>query len=104
MATQIARVGGTVTVEIPEELLRKANLAVGDPVEWVATSTGALALCGPHTAVDSFVEDGYEEWARQEIEAGLAEIEAGKSVSGEKVIDWLRSWGTEHELPPPLPD
>lgn len=102
MATQIARVGGTVTVEIPEELLQKANLAVGDPVEWVLTSTGALALRGPHSAVESDVEEGYEEWARQEIEAGLAEAEAGETVPHEKVVDWLRSWGTPNELPPPL--
>jgi antitoxin component of MazEF toxin-antitoxin module len=101
MATQIARVGGTVTVEIPEELLRKANLAVGDPVEWVVTSSGALALRGPRTADDSCVEDGYEEWKMAEIQAGLAEFEAGKWVPGEKVLEWLQSWGTEHELPPP---
>lgn len=43
MATQIARIGDTVTVEIPEDLLRKANLAVGDPVEWTLTPTGTLA-------------------------------------------------------------
>lgn len=102
MATQIARVGGTVTVEIPEELLRKANLAVGDPVEWVMTSSGALALRGPHTADESTVEDGYEEWKLAEIQAALAEAEAGETVPHEQVVDWLRSWGTEHELPPPL--
>jgi antitoxin component of MazEF toxin-antitoxin module len=101
MATQIARVGGTVTVEIPEELLRKANLAVGDPVEWVVTSNGALALRGPHATDEPDVEEGYEEWVRQEIEAGLAEIEAGKWVEGEKVLEWVQSWGTERELPPP---
>jgi antitoxin component of MazEF toxin-antitoxin module len=102
MATQIARVGGTVTVEIPEELLQKANLAVGDPVEWVLTSTGALALRGPHSPIEPDVEEGYEEWARQEIEAGLAEAEAGETVPHEKVVDWLRSWGTPNELPPSL--
>jgi predicted transcriptional regulator len=102
MATQIARIGGAATVEIPEELLRRANLAVGDPVEWTLTSTGALALRTPNCADESAVEDGYEEWARHEIEAGLADIEAGRSVSGEKVLEWVQSWGTERELPPPL--
>jgi antitoxin component of MazEF toxin-antitoxin module len=101
MATQIARVGGTVTVEIPEELLLKANLAVGDPVEWVLTPTGALALRGPHGPVESEVEEGYEEWKLAEIEAGLADIEAGKWVEGEKVLEWVQSLGTEHELLPP---
>jgi hypothetical protein len=91
-----------VTVEIPEELLQKANLAVGDPVEWVLTSTGALALRGPHTPVELETEEGYEEWALAEIQTGLAEAEAGQTVPHEKVAEWLRSWGAPNELPPPL--
>jgi predicted transcriptional regulator len=46
-------------------------------------------------------EEGYEEWVRSEIEAGLADADAGRTVSGEKVAEWLRSWGTDHELSPP---
>ena len=102
MATQIARVGSAVLVEIPEELLRKANLAVGDPVEWTLTPAGFLALHAPGSADDPAVEDGYEEWSRQEIEAGFAEIEAGRCVSGEKVREWAQSLGKQHQLPPPL--
>lgn len=102
MATQIARVGGAVTVEIPEELLRRANLSVGDPVEWRLTSTGNLSLRTPNNADEPAVEDGYEEWKLKQIQAGLAAADAGKTISGDKVIDWLRSWGTEDELPPPL--
>jgi antitoxin component of MazEF toxin-antitoxin module len=102
MATQIARIGGTFTVEIPEELLRRANLAVGDPVEWSLTSAGTLSLRMPNSADESAVEDGYEEWKLKEIQAGLAEAEAGETVPHEEVIHWLRSWGTGNELPPPL--
>lgn len=102
MATQIARVGDTVTVEIPEDLLREANLAVGDPVEWTLTPTGALALRAPDRSNESEVEEGYEDWKLAEIEAGLAEADAGETVPHEKVATWLRSWGTENELPPPL--
>jgi antitoxin component of MazEF toxin-antitoxin module len=102
MATQIARIGDTVTVEIPEDLLRKANLAVDDPVEWTLTPTGTLALRAPGSSDETEVEEGYEEWKLSEIEAGLAEIEAGKWVAGEKVLGWVQSLGTEHKLPPPL--
>ena len=35
MTTQIVRVGNTLTVEIPEELAAQAELAPGEPVEWV---------------------------------------------------------------------
>jgi antitoxin component of MazEF toxin-antitoxin module len=101
MSTQIARIDGTVTVEIPEELLKKANLSVGDPVEWILTTSGTLALRSPHpAAVDPTVED-YEQWKAQEIEAGFAGIEGGDGVPNEKVIQWLSSWASTNELPPP---
>jgi antitoxin component of MazEF toxin-antitoxin module len=95
MATQIARIGSAVTVEIPEELLRRANLAVGDPVEWTLSPAGSLSLRTPNSGEDLGTEEGYEEWK-------LAEIEAGNWASGEKVREWVRSLGTPNELPPPL--
>jgi antitoxin component of MazEF toxin-antitoxin module len=100
MATQIARIDGAVTVEIPEDLLRQANLAVGDPVEWTLTPGGALALRAPR-GTDTPPGDGYEEWKAAEIQAGLAEAQVGETVPHEKVVEWLKSWGTANELPPP---
>jgi len=47
MTTRIVRVGNTLTVEIPEELVAQASLPVGEPVEWVATGPGSLALVKP---------------------------------------------------------
>ena len=44
MTTQIVRVGNTLTVEIPEELAVQAELAPGEPVEWVANGSGSIAL------------------------------------------------------------
>lgn len=35
------------------------------------------------------------------IEEGEREIERGETVSGDEVIEWLRSWGTPHEQAPP---
>lgn len=102
MATQIARIGRTIAVEIPEDLLRQANLSVGDPVEWTLTPAGSLALRVPNSTNESEVEEGYEEWKLAEIQAGLDEAAAGKTVSHEEVAAWLRSWGTPNELPPPL--
>ncbi len=51
MTTRIVRVGNTLTVEIPEELAAQAELAAGEPVEWVANGKGSLALVGPAKAV-----------------------------------------------------
>ncbi len=40
----------------------------------------------------------------QEIDAAFAEADKGVFISGEKIFDWMNSWGTENELPPPEPD
>ena len=32
---------------------------------------------------------------------GLADLDAGRVISHEAVARWLRSWGTDNELPPP---
>jgi predicted transcriptional regulator len=37
----------------------------------------------------------------QETLPALESVKAGKSVPAEKVFEWLRSWGTENELPRP---
>jgi antitoxin component of MazEF toxin-antitoxin module len=44
MTTRIVRVGNTLTVEIPEDLVAQASLPVGEPVEWVANGAGSLSL------------------------------------------------------------
>jgi len=100
VSAQIARIGNTIAVAIPEDLLRKANLAVGDEVEWALTPSGSLALRSPHGIEESAASAGYEEWKLAEIREGLAEAEAGETVPHEKVVDWLRSWGTENGQPP----
>ncbi len=40
-------------------------------------------------------------WQLSHIERGIASIEAGRVVPHAEVRDWLRSWGTDDELPPP---
>jgi antitoxin component of MazEF toxin-antitoxin module len=44
MTTRIVRVGNTLTVEIPEELVAQAALPVGEPVEWVSSGNGSITL------------------------------------------------------------
>jgi antitoxin component of MazEF toxin-antitoxin module len=99
MATQIVRHGASLAVEIPEELLRELNLGVGDQVEWTLTQAGTLALHAPGRAPSA---PDYEAWKQEEILGGFEELDAGQGASGERVAEWLGSWGSEHELPPPL--
>jgi len=50
-------------------------------------------------AIAAYVEA--EEWQLGEIQAGIAELESGQEVSHEKVVKWLRSWGTAGETKAP---
>jgi predicted transcriptional regulator len=38
------------------------------------------------------------------IDEALAEADKGMFVSGEAVIEWLESWGTDNVKPSPEPD
>lgn len=46
-------------------------------------------------AIAAYVEA--EEWQLEQIQAGIADLDAGKVVAHEKVSKWLRSWGTRSE-------
>jgi predicted transcriptional regulator len=50
-------------------------------------------------AIAAFVES--EEWQLGELQAGIAELEAGKTVGHEKVSKWLKSWGKTGESKAP---
>jgi predicted transcriptional regulator len=46
-------------------------------------------------AIAAFVAQ--EEWQLAEVEAGIAEVEAGQSVPHDEVVGWLKSWGSKKE-------
>lgn len=37
----------------------------------------------------------------KDTEEAIADIEAGRIVSGKEVMEWLESWGTQNEKPAP---
>ncbi|TVZ38018.1 hypothetical protein P886_2369 [Alteromonadaceae bacterium 2753L.S.0a.02] len=60
-----------------------------------------------HQLIDQLPEDVnwdkvlYTFQVRRDIEAGMADIEAGRVIDGDKVLEWIESWGTDNELEPP---
>jgi len=50
-------------------------------------------------AIAAYVES--EEWQLGELQAGIAELEAGQEVSHEKVMKWLKTWGKHGESKAP---
>jgi predicted transcriptional regulator len=50
-------------------------------------------------AISAYVES--EEWQLGELQAGVAELDAGRGVSHDKVSKWLGSWGKNGETKAP---
>jgi len=50
-------------------------------------------------AITAYVDA--EAWQLGEIRAGLIDLDAGKTVSHDRVAKWLSSWGKRSEHKPP---
>jgi len=50
-------------------------------------------------AISAFLDA--ESWQLDEIQAGIAELDAGRSVQQKNVSTWLRSWGRKRERKAP---
>ncbi|HEY5818798.1 MAG TPA: ribbon-helix-helix protein, CopG family [Mesorhizobium sp.] len=53
-------------------------------------------------AIRSFLD--IQEFEREILCQRIAEADKGVFISGEAMHQWIESWGTEKELPPPEPD
>jgi predicted transcriptional regulator len=54
-------------------------------------------------AIEQFVD--LNAWQVAEIRERFAAAKAGEpGIAHERVAEWLESWGTDHELPPPRAD
>jgi predicted transcriptional regulator len=83
---------GQLTIRLPKEYLEQ--------LDTLAASTGRSksALAGEALAVYLAAQ----EWQVTAIEEGVRAANAGaKPVEHAAVTAWLRSWGTDHELPRP---
>ncbi len=53
-------------------------------------------------ALSEFLErEAVRERRRLETLEGLVDVDAGRLVEGDRVHEWIRSWGTKSELPVP---
>jgi antitoxin component of MazEF toxin-antitoxin module len=86
MTTRIVRVGNTLTVEIPEELVTQASLPVGEPVEWVSNGSGSIAL------VKKFESSSASPRKRKTLDEILEGIPEGAHM---EEVDWGSPRGAE---------
>ncbi len=85
---------GMTSVRMPDELLSKLDQAA----EKLRRSKGWII----NDAVKEYLER--EELKAQRLEEtreALADIKAGRVVDGEKVLEWLDTWGSDNEQAPP---
>jgi predicted transcriptional regulator len=83
-----------ISIDVPEPIkIELERLAAERNVSEADLVTEALAR---------FVDEEADYLAA--IDEALAEVEDGAFVSGESVVTWMRSWGTDRELPRPEAD
>ena len=50
-------------------------------------------------AIAAYVES--EEWQLGEIQAGISELDSGKTIGHQRVSKWMMSWGKSAKSKPP---
>lgn len=80
-----------LTAHIPEELAEK--------VDGYAKSMDRSRAWIVKQALSSWVD--WEEEKDRRTLAGLADIDAGRVISHERMVAWAESLGTDNPLPPP---
>ena len=84
----------TFSVRLPEETRRQ----VDDIARQLRRSRSFVVK----EAVDSYVRDRARYLA--ELDAAIASVETKGGHSADSIFRWMRSWGTDQELPSPDPD
>ena len=83
-----------MTVRLSPEILKK--------LEFLANSTKRTKSYLASEAIASYVERNA--WQVGRIKQSLEEAKAGAlGVPHGQVVEWMASWNTDHELPPPSP-
>ena len=68
-------------------------------LEKLAKSTGRSRAFLAAQAIDEYLE--VNEWQVAGINKAIQSLNSGKGVPHEKVVQWVKSWGTKKERPMP---
>ena len=94
----------TEHLDMPKSTMMTVRLTpeVRDKLDALARDTKRSKAYLASEAIASYVDRNG--WQIEEIKKGLEEARSGTpGVPHEEVMDWLASWGTDHELPRPEP-
>jgi predicted transcriptional regulator len=80
-----------ISIRLPEALndqVAEVAAALDRPKSWVVEQ-----------AVRDYVAT--QQWQLAAIDEGIRAADAGELASHDDVVEWIRSWGSADELPPP---
>lgn len=83
--------GQTISVEIDIELSSKLDA--------IAQRTHQPTASLVSEAIARYVE--HDLWLAQAVQTGLRAAEEGRTADHARVREWVQSWSSGHELPPP---
>jgi predicted transcriptional regulator len=90
-ATPVAD-GATLTIQVPEQSLAR--------LQALAAKTGQSETDLIGEALEAYLD--LQDWQAAAIAEAVAGSKAGEvPIEHERMVAWLKSWGTDHELPPP---
>ncbi len=80
-----------ITLSIPREIAERLD-------ELAAQTRESRASLARRLLAESLEK---ERWRLRSVREGIADLDAGRTVSDEAVEAWLASWGTNEERPAP---
>jgi predicted transcriptional regulator len=84
--------GAALTIQVPERSLAR--------LQALAAQTGQTEAALVGEALEAYLD--LQEWQAAAVAEAVAASRAGEvPIEHERMVAWLKSWGTEDELPPP---
>lgn len=77
----------------------RVDAAAKKRLEKLAKSTGRSRSFLAAEAIDAYLD--INEWQVEGIKRAIESIDRGEGIPHKQVKEWIASWGSDNELPPP---
>lgn len=77
----------------------RVDRSVKERLEAVAQRTKRSKSFIAGEAIEEYL--AVQEWQDARIQEALAAVERGEVIAHEDIVEWVKSWGTDNELPVP---
>jgi len=77
----------------------RVDRSVKERLEAVAQRTKRSKSFIAGEAIEEYL--AVQEWQDARIQEALASVERGEVIAHDDIVEWVKSWGTDNELPMP---